>query len=57
MKYILIAFTLILVSCDKPETPIIAETQREALDKANEVEQMMLNNAEALKQRVEDESK
>jgi len=56
MKYILIAFTLLLVACDKPETPKIAESQREALDKANKVEQMMLDSANAMKQKVKDET-
>ncbi len=55
MKYILLSFTLLLVACDKPETTQIAETQLEALDKAKEVEQMMLDKAEAIKERVEDE--
>jgi len=55
MKYLLLISTLLLVACDKPATPKLAEHQREALEKAKGVEQMMLNNAAAMKQRMEDE--
>ncbi|MDX8385467.1 MAG: hypothetical protein R8M11_03000 [Gallionella sp.] len=55
MNYLLLISTLLLLACDKPATPKLAEPQRQALDKAKEVEQMMLNNAEAMKQRIEDE--
>ena len=60
MKYItytLLALTLLFVACNKPATPKIAEPQREALDKAKEVDQMMQKNTEALKQKVEDTTK
>ncbi len=55
MKYLLLIFTVLLVACDQPAAPKLAEPQREALEKAKAVEQMMLNNAEAMKQRMEDE--
>ena len=57
MKYILLALTLLFAACDKPATPKIAAPQREALEKAKQVEQMMQQNADAMSQRVEDEAK
>ena len=57
VKYTLLALTLMFAACNKPATPKIAEPQREALDKAKEVDQMMQKNTEALKQKVEDTTK
>ncbi|MDH4235123.1 MAG: hypothetical protein OEV15_08325 [Gallionella sp.] len=54
MKYILIAITLFFAACDKPATPKIAESQREVLDKAKDLDQMMQENTEAMKQQVQD---
>lgn len=54
MKYILLAFTLLFAACDKPTTPKIAEPQREALDKARDVGQIVQQNADATKQQVEE---
>ena len=52
MKYLLLSIILLLVACDKP--PKIAATQREALDKAKGVEQVIKKDAEEMKQKVED---
>ena len=46
MKYFLLAATLILTACDKPAAPKIAEPQREALEKAKGVEQIIQKSAE-----------
>jgi len=54
MKYILIAVTLLFAACDKPATPKIAAPQREVLDKAKQVNQMMQKNTDAMKQQVQD---
>lgn len=56
MKYLLIAITLLFAACDKPATPKIAETQREALDQAKAVNQAVQQSAEEMKQKVEDET-
>jgi hypothetical protein len=57
MKYILLAVALFLTACDKPPTPKIAATQREALDKAKAVDQVVQKNAEEEKKKVEDAEK
>lgn len=57
MKYLLLAVVLILAACDKPATPKIAAPQREVLDKAKQVDQMVQQNTEALKQKVDDTDK
>ena len=57
MKYILIIAALLLAACDKPATPKIAAPQREALEKANGVEQAVQKQAEESKQKIEDAEK
>jgi len=57
MKYILLALALTLTACDKPEPVKIAAPQREALDKAKAVEQVVKQNADATQQKTEDETK
>ena len=52
MKYLLLSIVLLLVACDKP--PKIAEPQREALEKAKGVEQMLQKDNEEMKQKIED---
>jgi len=56
MKYILLALTLLFTACDKPATPKIAAPQREALEKAQQVEQMVQDSADAMKRKIEDEA-
>lgn len=53
MKYVLIALTLLIAACDKPDTPKLAEPQREALDKARDVGQIVQQSADATKQQSE----
>ena len=57
MKYILIAVTLLFAACDKPPTPKIAEPQREALEKAKDVEQTVQKEAEDASKKIEDATK
>jgi len=57
MKYILLVAALLLAACDKPPTPKIAETQRNALEKAKGVDQALQKEAEASKQKIEDAAK
>lgn len=57
MKYLLIAITLLFAACDQPATPKIAEPQREALDKAKAVEQVVQQGAEETRQNIDDETK
>ena len=57
MKYFLIVVTLLLVSCDKPATPKIAAPQREALEKAKAVDQMVQKQTEESKKKIEDADK
>jgi len=54
MKYILLAFVLMLTACDKPAAPKIAAPQREALEKAKAVDQMVKQNTEETKQKTEE---
>lgn len=46
MKYILLVLALLLAACDKPPTPKIAAPQREVLEKAKGVDQVVQKNAE-----------
>ena len=57
MKYILLTIALMLAACDKPVPPKIAETQREALEKAKGVEQAMQKEADEARQKIEDATK
>jgi len=57
MKYILLAVALLLTACDKPPTPKIAAPQREVLDKAKGVDQMVQKNTEDEKKKIEDAEK
>jgi len=54
MKYILLAAVLMLTACEKPATPKIAAPQREALEKAKAVDQMVKQNTEETKQKTEE---
>jgi hypothetical protein len=53
MKYILLAVALMLTACEKPATPKIAAPQREALDKAKQVDQMVQKNTEESKKNID----
>ena len=57
MKYILLALALLLAACDKPAAPKIAATQREVLDNAKAVDQMVQKNTEESKKKIEDTEK
>ena len=57
MKYILLAVALLLAACDKPPAPKIAAPQREVLDKAKAVDQMVQKNTEEEKKKIEDADK
>jgi hypothetical protein len=57
MKYILLAVVLLLTACDKPSTPKIAAPQREVLDNAKAVDQMVQKNTEESKKKIEDAEK
>ena len=54
MKYILLAVVLMLVACDKPTVPKIAAPQREALEKAKQVDQAVQDATAASKKQIED---
>jgi len=54
MKYILLAVALLLTACEKPAAPKIAAPQREALEKAKAVDQMVKQNTEETKQKTEE---
>ena len=55
MKYLLPAIILVLAACDNSTpTPKIAAPQREALEKAKGVDQMVQQNTEAEKKKVEE---
>lgn len=54
MKYFLLAATLLLAACDKPATPKIAEPQRDALEKAKGVEQIIQKSAEESSKETDD---
>lgn len=57
MKYILLVVALMLAACDKPATPKIAAPQREALDKAKAVEQVIKQSADETKQKADEAGK
>jgi hypothetical protein len=57
MKYILLAVALLLSACEKPAAPKIAATQREVLDNAKAVDQMVKKNTEESKKKIEDAEK
>jgi hypothetical protein len=57
MKYIILAIALMLTACDKPTVPKIAAPQREALEKARGVDQVVQDAAAASKKQIEDAEK
>ena len=57
MKYILLTAALLLTACDKPPTPKIAAPQRQVLDNAKAVDQMVQKNTEESKKKIEDAEK
>ncbi|MGA7748513.1 MAG: hypothetical protein WCA63_00030 [Gallionella sp.] len=57
MKFILLAVALLLAACDKPPAPKIAAPQREALDKAKAVDQMVQKNTDETRKKIEDADK
>ena len=55
MKYILLAVVLLFAACDNSSpVPKIAAPQREALEKAKGVDQVVQQNTEESKQKTED---
>jgi len=54
MKFILFAVLLMLSACDKPTVPKIAAPQREALEKAKGVDQMVQKNAEETQNKIKE---
>ena len=54
MKYFLLAVTLLLAACDKPAPSKIAEPQRDALEKAKGVEQIIQKSAEESSKEADD---
>ena len=57
MRYILLAVVLSLYACEKPAAPKIAAPQREALEKARAVDQMVQTNTGEEKKKIEDAEK
>ena len=58
MKYFMLCFALILGGCDTSSTsPKIAAPQREALEKAKGVDQMVQDATAASKKQIEDAGK
>jgi hypothetical protein len=57
MKYILLAVVLLLAACEKPTVPKIAAPQREVLEKAKAVDQVVQKNADETKQKAEEAEK
>jgi len=58
MKYLIFAIALLLTACDNSTpAPKIAATQRDALDKAKQVDQMVQQNTEDTKKKIEDAEK
>ncbi len=59
MNYVIVVTLLLLGSCDGSSSPApkIAAPQREALEKAKGVEQMIQNNADETKQKIDDAAK
>jgi hypothetical protein len=54
MKFILLAAVLLLSACDKPSVPKIAAPQREALEKAKGVDQIIQKNAEETQKKAKE---
>jgi hypothetical protein len=55
MKYSVLTVVLLLMSCNNSTTtPKVAEPQREALDKAKGVDQVINRSAEETKNKVDD---
>jgi hypothetical protein len=54
MKYIILAIALMLTACDKPTVPKIAAPQREALEKARGVDQIVQKNAEETQKKAKE---
>jgi len=54
MKYILLVLALLLTACDKPPTPKIAAPQREALEKAKGVDQVVQKDAEETQKKAKE---
>ena len=55
MKYILLAVVLLFAACDNSSpVPKIAAPQREVLEKAKGVDQVVQQNTEESKQKIED---
>ena len=55
MKYILLAVVMLLGGCDKPSAlPKIAAPQREALEKAKGVDQIIQKNAEETQKKAKE---
>jgi hypothetical protein len=59
MKYLIIVTLLLIAACDGSNTPTpkIAAPQREALDRAKGVEQMIQNSADENRQKIDDATK
>ncbi len=57
MKFIFLTFVLLLSACDKPAAPKIAAPQREALEKAKNVDQMVQDATEASKKQIDEAGK
>ena len=57
MKYILLTVALLLAACDNSTPPKIAATQRNALDKAKAVDQVVQKSADESKKKIEDAEK
>ena len=50
----LLLFALLLMGCDKPEPVDIIQPQRQAMEKAKEVEQVLQKNAEETRKRIDE---
>jgi hypothetical protein len=58
MKYLLLVVVLLLNACDNSSTaPKIAAPQRDALEKAKGVDQILKNANDETKQKIEDAEK
>ena len=59
MNHSVLAFCalLCLAACDKPEPPDIVQPQREALEKAKGVEQVLQQDAEEKRRQIDEEGK
>jgi len=58
MRYVIFVALLLLAACDKPSTPPpqIAAPQREALEKAREVDQVVQDQAAAAQKQIDEAS-